>query len=494
MSSDISSPGSHPDGTSDAVGRRGEKGDSNGAEPGSPCSSPSSRASRSWPMLLALAAFAFGIRLLVVEAVREPCIREAEAVEEGDCYQFGGDTQYVAVQAERLVAGDGFVDATKVIYPVGDPTDPGAAHPPGFTLWLALLQLLGADSVGAWRTSMCALGGISVVVVALAAGRLAGRVGVQPRLAIALGGVGAAVDPLIWSREADLLVEGLTIPVTAAFVLACLAYAEQRSLRRAATVGAVVGVAWLLRSEQIALLVLVAPLFLFAPQIDMSARRRIAHFAVAAVVAAPPMTAWILRNWRAFGMPVVSNNGGTALLLGACDGTFSGEDFGWYLWACLDSAPTDPSGDEAANDRQRGRVALDFLKQNPARVPWVMAARVGRHWAIYRVGDTIRSEALLEWHGWTPTRLGVAALWLRLPFAAGGLLLCRRRSAPLSPLLAPVVVSTVSAALFIPLWRFRTPADVALLIAASVYVAALIGRLTSRHGDSRKDEPRVPPP
>src|SRR5690606_35776966 len=94
----------------------------------------------------------------------------------------------------------------------------------------------------------------------------------------------AAVNPLLWSRDVDMFVEALMVPLIALFVLATLRLWRRPSWSSAALVGLVVGVAWLTRSEQILLLVFAAPLFWFGLR-DEPAAKRIGLFACAGAVA-----------------------------------------------------------------------------------------------------------------------------------------------------------------------------------------------------------------
>lgn len=424
-------------------------------------------------LLIALGGFAF--RVAMIEWVRTPCATVDQATTEGDCYLFGGDTHYVAVQADRLLAGDGFVDATKVVFEVGAPDDPGAAHPPLFTLILALLQAVGLDSVGAWRIAIAAVGSVGVGLLGVAAWRLGGdrdhATGPDSRTLGILAAAIAAANPLLWSRDVDLLVEALLVPTIALMVITSLRLWRDPSFANAVLLGAVIGVAWLTRSEQILLVAFLTPLFVRGLR-DRAAGRRIALLATTGAVAVVLMVPWVTYSSLRFGEPVLTTNGGTALLLGACDATFFTPDFGYYSFRCTSAVDTPPTGDEADNDATRREAALTYLRAHPTRAIVVAAARFGRFWRLYEVPDTVEREALLEWHGWMPTWAGVGALYLLAPLAVAGAVQLRRRRLPLSPLLAPILIATLAATLLLPLPRFRTPADAVLVLLAAPGVLA----------------------
>lgn len=427
--------------------------------------------------LILIAIAAFGWRLAVIEWIRPECtgatIEEARAAfDQGECYLLTGDTEYVTVQARELREGNGFVEAGRVMFTGADTSEPGAAHPPGFTVFLAFWQWLGVDTVGGWRVVMAGVGSVGVGIVGLAGWRLMGsRQASTGDRSLVVGVVAAglaAVSPLLWERDVDLLVEGLLIPLVALFVVAALRLWRHPGLGNAALVGAVVGVAWLTRSEQVLLLAALLPM-LARGMPEVAAGRRIAMAGLAGVVALALMAPWTTYNLTRFEEPVwLSTNGGLALLFGACDDTFYGEAFAYYDWYCVTQVPVDPEADESVHEGQRMDAAVQYLRDHPQRTVVVMAARFGRFWRIYEVGDTTEREAVNEGVGWIAARGGLVALYLGLPFAAAGTWALRRRRVPVAPVLMPIVISTLAAVVLIPLPRFRVPADVSLVILAAV--------------------------
>ena len=72
--------------------------------------------------------------------------------------------------------------------------------------------------------------------------------------------------------------------------------------------------------------------------------------------------------------------------------------------------------------------------------------------------------------------LGFATFWLLVPFAGYGAILLRRRRVRLTPLLAQLIVVTVTAAAIYGLVRFRVPAEISIVVLAGVAVDHLLPR------------------
>jgi hypothetical protein len=65
---------------------------------------------------------------------------------------------------------------------------------------------------------------------------------------------------------------------------------------------------------------------------------------------------------------------------------------------------------------------------------------------------------------------GFVCFWLLVPCAVYGAVLLRRRKVPITPLVAQFVIVTVIAAAIYGLVRFRTPAEISLVVLAAVAV------------------------
>ena len=427
-------------------------------------------------LALALVALAgFGIRIGVMTLIREPCpVPEEEP--SGTCYEFDGDSRYVAVQASMLREGRGFGDAGKEMW--GIPSDePGASHPPLFTLFVAGLQTVGLDDVSQWRVVVAAIGSIGVGLVGLAAWRVvAGRdgpTGARSRQAGVLAAGLAAVSPLLMARDVDFQVEGLLIPLTALFVVLAYRLWRTPTMPAALWLGFVAGLLWLTRGEQILLLVLTIPLFWWGLRDRCGVGRRVGLFAASAGLAAAMMAPWVAYNLGRFTEPtLISTNLQITVLLASCDEVYEGKDFGYYNWDCVYRLALPDAADDSVREQERGAVARAYIADHLGRLPVVTLAKLGRFTNLYLVGDTEERTALQEGSGWFLARTGQYATWLLAPLAVVGGVWVRRRRHPLSPLLAPMITPLLVVAVLIPLPRFRVGFDTMLAVLGGIGLMA----------------------
>ncbi len=449
---------------------------------------------RRYAPLLVVVLVAFVVRLVVIGVVHPEC-GAGEGLRDGTCFVLTGDTEYVVLQARALGDGQGFVDAGAIQFGVDGGDRPGATHPPMYTIVMATWQQVGIDGVTAWRVAMALVGSIGAGLLGLAAWRLAaGRdrtTGERSRLAGTLAGAIAAVDPLLWTRDTDLLVEALLIPLLGLVVVAALRLWRAPTPQNAALLGALVGVAWLTRSEQILLLVWTVPLFLRGLD-PLPMRARVGRLAISGLVAAAVVAPWSLHNQARFERPVpLSTNGGLALLFGTCDDTYVGESFAYYDWWCVESVVVDPAHDASVHDRQRLDAALAYIAEHPERTALVAAGRFGRTWRLFAPIDTTEREAISEGVGWIGAWANLAALVVLGPLAVIGGVALRRERLPISPLVGPILTSSLIATVLIPLPRFRVPADAAIVVLATFGILALRARARSRASPEPAANPAV---
>jgi hypothetical protein len=188
-----------------------------------------------------------------------------------------------------------------------------------------------------------------------------------------------------------------------------------------------------------------------------------------------------------------STNDGLTICGAHNDRTYGGSGIG--LWANQDCGaylePLRDLGLEASslsNDlRRRG---FDYITGHLDRLPLVVTARVARVWSLYAPGYMAHyneGEGRELWASW----LGFASFWLLVPFAVAGTVILRRRRVALTPLLAQFVIVTVTAALVYGLVRFRTPAEVSIVVLAAVAIDRVVARL--RPGSSPVRTVECPP-
>ncbi len=110
----------------------------------------------------------------------------------------------------------------------------------------------------------------------------------------------------------------------------------------------------------------------------------------------------------------------------------------------------------------------------------MVAARVGRLWDLFKPGQTTALDWWIEGRGRAPSWIALFAYYAMLPFAIYGLVIMRRRRIPILPLLAIALVATLAAAITFGVTRYRAPAEVALVLAASIGAAVVWERWRGR--------------
>jgi 4-amino-4-deoxy-L-arabinose transferase-like glycosyltransferase len=333
-------------------------------------------------------------------------------------------------------------------------TVPTTEKPPLYPAVLALFSWVGLDSYAAHRVVSCVLGASAVVLIGMLGRRVAGdRIGL-------LAGAIAAVYPALWMLDASLRSESLYLPLIALVLL--LAYE-----RRFVWLGIALGLAALTRSEA---LLLVPLLLLFMPRPRL--RPALVVVACCFVVIAP----WLARNWITFDQPtgISTNEGG--LFAGAnCHSAYYTPLIG--TWACFPrNDPVWGENEAVISGHLRSR-AFDYATDHAGRVPAVVGVRVLRVWDLWSPADASRLEASIADRHIDAQRATMASLYLLIPFALAGAVVLRRRGEPIGILVAALVFVTLVAALSYGSTRFRVAAEPAIVVLASVGIAAAWRRM-----------------
>jgi hypothetical protein len=276
-----------------------------------------------------------------------------------------------------------------------------------------------------------------------------------PRVGLLAAAI-AAVYPALWMLDASLRSESLYLPLIALVLL--LAY-QVSSWRRAALLGVAIGLAALTRSEAVLLL----PLLLFA----VPRGKRLVVVAAFAVVISP----WLVRNWITFDQPtgISTNEGG--LFAGAnCNSAYYTPLIG--TWACFPVNDPRWGTNEAVISGHLRQRALDYASDHASRVPAVVGVRVLRVWDLWSPSRAADLEASIADRHIRAQQAAMVSLYLLVPFAIGGAVVLRRRGERLRILLAPIVFVTLVAALSYGSTRFRVAAEPAIVVLASVGLAA----------------------
>jgi hypothetical protein len=213
------------------------------------------------------------------------------------------------------------------------------------------------------------------------------------------------------------------------------------------------------------------------------------------VVAGLVVVPWTVRNAvRLDAFVPVSNNVATAIDGANCDIVYSGDQIG--LWretfstlgpeartraqaeACFAGFDIeDPDFDEAEASSNLREEGLDYARAHTGRLPVVAAARWLRTWGLMRPGQQIEFETL-EGRPKSWLTLGTWMYWVLLPLAvAGAVLVVRRRTVRLWPLLSTVVLVSVTTIVTYGQQRFRVAAEPAIVVLAAVTIVAVVTRL-----------------
>jgi len=421
----------------------------------------------------ALVAAGFVVRLVYILGWKQDPFPACSSVEPR---QICGDALYYHGGANLLVDGHGFVDVIRYLY-VDGRLMPGADHPPLYQLYLAGWSLLGLRSVLAHQIASAVLGCATIVTVGLLGRRLAGeRAGL-------LAAAGAAGYAAIWVNDGLVMSESLSILMTALMILQAYRAWARPTLVNAVMLGAVSALGALTRAELLLWLPLTAlPLAVFSLP---SWRARVRFVAVVAVVALAVLAPWSVRNAVTFRKPVLLSTGsGITMAYANCDRTYYGELIGYWYLPCAGPVPVDY--DESEADALYRRRGLSYAKHHLERVPAVTAVRVARLWGVWNPRQMVNLD-LIENRERPLNWVILIEYYVLVPLAVGGGVVLHRRRVPLTPMVAMVMTLTVTAALAYGITRFRTSADVLIVVLAGVALDALLRRRRQDTVDDLRD-------
>jgi 4-amino-4-deoxy-L-arabinose transferase-like glycosyltransferase len=395
-------------------------------------------------LLIVLGALALRIGYVMVAKRTEPVL---------------GDQIYYSSQANTIARGGGFTD------PRDGSED--ASHPPLTALVLTPTSWVmeqfdpGGNHLLAQRLTMTVFGAAVVLLIGLVGRAVAGdRAGL---LAAAL----AAVYPNLWINDGLVMAETLATLAVALAILLAYRFIRDARLSNAVWLGAACGLAMLARAELGLLLpFMVLPVALFLR--SCSCKRQIGLFLIAGLAAFAVVSPWLAANLTRFDEPVLfSTNDGLTVCGANLHRTYYGDGTG--LWALDCAGFPVPPGDRSVVSNALRHDGLQFIRDHLGRLPVVAAVRVARVWSLYAPGqmaDYNRNEGrdvALSWAGFF-------AFWVLVPCAIVGGIGLRRRRVPITPLVAQFVIVTVTAAVIYGIPRFRTPAEVSLVVLAAVAV------------------------
>jgi 4-amino-4-deoxy-L-arabinose transferase-like glycosyltransferase len=354
------------------------------------------------------------------------------------------DEQYYHRVANFVADGMGFI--SPAAFDAGAHL-PSAEKPPLYPLLLAAESKAGFSSFHAHQLLGALLGMCTIVLLALVARRVGG-----PRLALITAAL-VALDPVLWKWDSHVLSEPLYAPLLALVLLAAYAFGDQPTLRRGAALGVAIGLAALTRPE--ALIFVPLLLLLFAVKQRRVAAKPLAVMCIATAITLAP---WVIRNVSAFDRVMMSNQSGETIAGANCPTTYNGIGIGFWDVTCLKPVGT-VTQNEAERVGAQKSTGLRYAQDHLGRVPVVLAARVGRTWGFFRP---------------VATGLDELVAWILLGLGVAGVVILRRRRAPVAILLLPAAVVTVASMLSFGWLRYRFGADLAFIVLAAVTLEALL--------------------
>jgi 4-amino-4-deoxy-L-arabinose transferase-like glycosyltransferase len=338
-----------------------------------------------------------------------------------------------------------------------------AQHPPLFSLVLSVSSLFGGDTLLAHRIVGCLLGSCSVVLIGVLSRRVGGE-----RAGLLAAATAALYPPLI-TADGLVMSEPLFVLLSTASLLIALGVNSSPTIKAAAALGIVTGLAILTRGEGVLLLPLLAWPAAYARRAHVSGAmvRLAAVTAAAALVVAP----WVIRNAIVFDRAILAADSNTVIAGANCHDTYYGHDLGWWSVDCMTRARTPAQtlqGDASTS------AAIRFARDHVTRVPLVAAVRVLRTFDLFQPLRQGNREPRRRW-------VDIAGLVFFYPLLLLAIVGALRLKTDRWLLLAPVWMAVIVSILGWGIGRFRVAADASLIALAAF---ALLGVQTRPELDS----------
>jgi 4-amino-4-deoxy-L-arabinose transferase-like glycosyltransferase len=354
----------------------------------------------------------------------------------------GGDASFYHSAADLLAKGH-FFDRGILghMYPT-------ALHPPLYSILLTPVALLGGVHLLPQRLVGVLLGTVNVGLI----GVLGRRIGGSDRAGLFASGIAAVYPPFV-TADGSVMSEPLYVLLVLAALLLATQLLTRPSVRRAAALGAVIGLGILTRTEALFLL----PLLAWPAVWKGGISPLLAVTATAVVIVSP----WVIRNEIVFHKLELAANYDTVIAGANCHRTYYGSEIGWWSRGCVVHARTHHQlliGDANPN---RG---FRYAEHHPARAVLVAGVRLLRtfsFWQPLRIGN---DEPRRKWFD----ALGLVIYYPLLLLALFGLY---RLPARRWLLLAPVWTSAIVGATGWGDSRFRIGADVAIVVLGACAIA-----------------------
>ena len=440
------------------------------------------RRSRFWMFLLAIVIAGLGIR--VTSMVLWAPDRAPETVLL-NCTDYKvyvcGDAVYYHSAANLLAEGKGFIDPYRyryggsetvtlangttvtVVTPIGH-VEPTAGHPPMYVMYLGMFSALGLRSVEAHQIASILLGSASVLLAGLL-----GRSWRNERTGL-IAAFLTAVYANIWINDTAVMSETAAIFFTFIATIFGLRFVKGPSRTNAAIFAVAGALAALSRAELLLFVPVVAAVALWRAPISW--RERILRYGIAGVACCVVLAPWVIRNNMVMQERITLSDGaGTVLVQANCDSTYYGAHIGYWSLPCGDPQPYGPNG-ELLDESQRDVVvrarATEYISNHKARlVTVVIPARIGRMWGLYEPLEQVRLD-IGEGRPSVPAKLGFLQYVILAVAAIAGAVIQWRRRQPVLVIGLWAVLATITAATAFGTTRYRTAAEVSIVMFAAI--------------------------
>jgi hypothetical protein len=180
-----------------------------------------------------------------------------------------------------------------------------------------------------------------------------------------------------------------------------------------------------------------------------------------------------------------------ALLASAnCDTTYYGRLLGYFSVPCAAhyAQQSHARGDQSQVAVGFQRPAVSYIRHHLGRLPVVVGARLGRILEVYRPRQNVSLREYLDGAEKSVAWAALIGYYVLALLSIVGGIVVRRRRVPLLPLLAPIAVVLITVVVTYGNTRFRTPAEVVLVVLGAVAIDAGIARLVPNRSPRERAE------
>ncbi len=425
--------------------------------------------------------------------------------------KLGGDAIYYHKAANLLADGKGFIDPFRYLYgseetitlangesrtitiPIGH-VEPTAGHPPVYVIYLAAFSKLGMRSATSHQVASAALGVLAILLAGLL-----GRELRSDRLGLIAAFI-TAVYANVWVNDIVLMSETAAIVMAFAATLFGLRFWRTPTMRNGIWFALAGALAALSRAELLLFMPIIGAVALLRMRLPW--RSRITVYGVMGIVCIAALAPWVIRNNLVMEEPLTLSDGaGTVLVQANCDLTYYGDEQGdhiggWYLYCGSRTQPYGPNGellDESQRDKVVREQAMEYISSHTGRlITVVVPARIGRMWGLYQPIDQMRTE-IVERRPAVPAWIGFWQYVFLMPFVLAGVVIQWRRREPVLVLLLWAVLVTITAATAFGNIRYRTAAEISIVMFSAITFDAIWSAVGRRRG-AEGEEPMIPAP